>query len=229
MVTGAERAARAAVVSACRRLDDRGLIAGAEGNVSCRFGARMLVITPAGVAKATLRSSDLVLMRIDGTLPKQRRRPSSEAAMHLAIYLARPDVLSVVHAHPPAATGFAVAHRPLPVAALAELAGVVGTVPLVRYEKPGSRALGVAVARGMRRANAALLANHGAVAVGPDCAAATNLMESLEQCARILVTAHILGGVTELGHSDVLALGRSRTEAVIPEVRRAANRGNRRS
>ena len=227
MTATAERAARAAVIRACRRMDARGLVAGAEGNISARFGSGRIVITPAGATKADLRGVDLVVVRLQDdattgatTAPsraKGRRavgalRPSTELAMHLAIYLARPDVGAIVHAHPPAATGFAVARRPMPVGALAELAGVIGPVPLVPYRMPGSDALATAVARKMTSANVVLLANHGAVAVASTCVAAANLMESLEQSARILVTAHILGGVTELGHSDVIALERARTD-----------------
>ena len=133
--------------------------------------------------------------------------------MHLAIYRTRPDVSAIVHAHPPTATGFAVARRPMPVGALAEVAGVMGEVPLVGYHPPGSADLGAAVAAGLRRADAALLANHGAVTVGESLDSALNLMESLEQAARILVSAHILGGATELSHNQVLELDRGRARA----------------
>ncbi|MDA1081449.1 MAG: class II aldolase/adducin family protein [Gemmatimonadetes bacterium] len=143
-------------------------------------------------------------------------RASSELAMHLAIYAERPDVGAIVHAHPPAATGFAVAGVAMPAGALAELAGVIGHVPIVAFEMPGTVALGRVVADALQTANVVLLANHGAVAVGTTLADATNLMESLEQAARILVTAHILGGVTELGHRDVIALERARIGGVRP-------------
>ncbi len=112
--------------------------------------------------------------------------------MHLAIYAARPDVRAIVHAHPPAATGFAVAGKTLPRGVLAELDDVLGDVPLAPFHRPGSGELGAAVAKAMGQANVALLARHGAVAVGPTMDAALNLMESLEQAARIVLAAHIL-------------------------------------
>ena len=69
------------------------------------------------------------------------------------------------------------------------------------------------VALAMADSDAALLANHGAVTVGTNLVAALNLMESLEQAARILVSAHILGGVTELSHEEVLELEQGRVRA----------------
>jgi L-fuculose-phosphate aldolase len=201
-------AIRRAIVRACRRLDAKGLVAGAEGNVSARVGSGML-ITPAGWVKAEVTVASL-------TDPRRASRaytPSSEWRMHHAIYDARPDVMAVVHAHPPFATGFAVAHVDLRLAGLAELAGVIGPVPRVPYHPPGSASLGAAVAVGLADADACLLANHGAVTVGRTVTEALSRMESLEQGARILVTAHILGGVTELGRRDVLVLDASRRAA----------------
>jgi L-fuculose-phosphate aldolase len=201
---------RAALVKVCRRLADRGLVAGAEGNVSVRLDRSTILVTPGGARKGDLRSSQLVAVDLRTGRVRGRGVPSTEIAMHLAIYRARPDIAAVVHAHPPTATGFAVARKPFPQGALAEIAGVLGPVPLVAYAPPGSEQLGSIVADVMLDADAALLANHGAVTLGTTLDAALNLMESLEQAARILVSAHILGGVTELGHEQVLALDKGR-------------------
>lgn len=208
MVSGA--ALRSALVRVCRRLDAKGLVAGAEGNVSVRLGPASMLITPAGARKGELRARDFVVASIRDGRAKGKANISSEFAMHLAIYAARSDVMAIVHAHPPAATGFAVAGKALEASAIAELAGVVGPVPLVRYETPGTAALGRVVGEAMKGANAALLANHGAVTAGPTLDQALNLMESLEQGARILVSAHILGGVTQLTPQQVSELERGR-------------------
>lgn len=211
------------MIRACRRLDARGLVAGTEGNASARLGAQ-IIITPAGVRKGALRARDLVVVTANGgrvRVPPRARgahMPSSELALHLAIYAARPDVGAVVHAHPPAATAFAVAGRELS-PALAELVGVVGRVPLVPYRRPGTAALGEVVARAMGTANAALMANHGVVTVGSDVTEALNLMESVEQAARILAGAHILGGATSLPESDLQDIDRARLRAATPRRR----------
>lgn len=131
---------------------------------------------------------------------------SSEVLVHLALYRTRPGIGAIVHAHPPTATGFAVARRPFPTEALAEVAGVIGPVPQVPYHRPGTEALASAAAKAMHGADVALLANHGAVTVGADLTGALNRMESLEQAARILVSAHILGGATDLSAEEVREL-----------------------
>lgn len=200
---------RREIIRACKRLDAKGLLAGAEGNVSARLAANRIAVTPAGRCKADLSVRELVETTLDGRPVSGLSSPSSELPMHLAVYRARPDVGAVVHAHPVAATGFAVAQNPLPQAALAEAAGVLGPVPLVPFRAPGSAGLGLVVAKALKGANVALLANHGAVAVGPTIDVALQRMESLEQAARIVVAARILGGERNLKTADLRALQRA--------------------
>ena len=105
---------RREIVRVCRRLYDRGLIAGPDGNVSVRISHDNVLVTPRGFSKADVEEHDLVLVTLDGTRIGGRHEASSEMAMHLAVYRAREDVVAVVHAHPPVATGFAVAGLGLP-------------------------------------------------------------------------------------------------------------------
>ncbi len=198
--------ARSGIVTVCRRLYERGLIAGQDGNVSVRGPRGRITVTPAGFSKVDVRATDLVELRIaDGTVIG-RGKASSEVAVHLSAYLERHDVNAVVHAHPPTATAFAVAGVPLDYDALAEMVYNVGPVPLVPYVRPGSSRLGREVAKALRGANVVLLANHGAVAVGPTLAVAHQRMESLEHAARILLAARQLGTVRHLPKSEVRAL-----------------------
>jgi L-fuculose-phosphate aldolase len=201
-------AVRREIVRACRRLDLKGHLAGAEGNVSARLGLRV-VVTPAGCRKADVTAAMLVETTLDGRPTGRGEKASSELQMHLAIYRARPDVGAVVHAHPVAATGFAVARKAFPGRSLAEVPGVIGPVPLVAYRPPGTAALGAAVAKALNGANVALLASHGAVAVGPTIDVALQRMESLEQAARTVVVARILGGERNLKAAEVRALERA--------------------
>lgn len=193
----AETAARREIVRVCRRLYESGLIAGQDGNVSVRTGRARVLMTPAGVSKVDVRAGDLVELGLDGSpsgVRKGRLRASSEAAVHLAAYRVRPDVRAVVHAHPPVATGFAVAGEALGHDALAELVYSVGRVPIVPYERPGTRELGERVAPFLEGHDVVLLANHGAVAVGPSLLVAHQRMESLEHAARILLAARLVKG-----------------------------------
>lgn len=188
-------AARAAIVRVCRRLYGAGLIAGQDGNVSVRVAGDRILVTPAGMSKVDVRPSDLVLLSLDGRVATGRHKPSSEVAVHLAIYAGRPDVGAVVHAHPPTATGFAVAGETLPRGVLPELEYTVGPVALVPYELPGTEALARRFSAQLSGYDAWLMANHGAVTAGPTLVVAHQRMESLEHAARILVAARTVGKV----------------------------------
>ncbi len=106
----------------CRQLAAHGLIAGRDGNLSVRIGPGRVLVTPSGVIKALVRPQDMVEVDLAGK-PRRRssRKPTSELDLHLRILRERPDVKAVVHAHPPVATGFAVAGQEIPANLLPEL------------------------------------------------------------------------------------------------------------
>ena len=199
------------IVRVCRRLYERGLIAGPDGNVSVRVGKDRLLATPTGMSKCDVGLSDLVELSLDGEQRHGTRAPSSEILMHLRIYARRPEVMAVVHAHPPAATAFAVAREPVMDAVLPEVILQMGTVALVPYAAPGTRALADSLDPFLAGHDAFLLANHGATTIGPSLTAAHQRMESLEHAAKILLGARLLGRVTMLSESDVHEL-RARRE-----------------
>ena len=199
-----------AVCEAGRRLAERGLIAGTEGNIAARVGDRVLV-TPAGRDKGALAPADLVEVDLEGR-GHGPGVPSTELGLHLVVLAARPDVAAVVHAHPPAATAFAAAGLALDDDVLPELLAQFGTVPLVPYGMPGSPELGERVRPFVAGHDALLLANHGAVTFGRDVEQAAQRMESLEQGARILLAARLLGGARRLPAVEaerIRALGRN--------------------
>ena len=204
---GDTRALREAVARVCRRLWERGLIAGPDGNVSVRLDAERLLVTPSGASKCDVGADDLLVVALhDGAVLDGAGRASSELAMHLAIYRARADVGAIVHAHPPTATGFAVAGETLPDGVLPELICQVGAVALVPYFTPGTPAAADALAPYLADHDAFLLANHGATTVAPTLDAAHQRMESLEHAARILFTARLVGRVTPLTDGQRAAL-----------------------
>ena len=133
--------------------------------------------------------------------------------MHLRIYARRPDVSAVVHAHPPTATGFAVAGEDFLTGVLPEIIYSVGGVPLVPYATPGTPDLADALEPFLAAHDAYLLANHGATTVGPSLAVAHQRMESLEHAARIVLTARLLGRVNALSAAEVNALTAARDAA----------------
>lgn len=202
--------AAAGIVHCCRRLWQAGLIAGADGNVSVRLGRDLVLVTPRGLLKADLTPADLVPVDLAGHPLGGFRKATSELDLHLRIYREREDVGAVVHAHPPIATGFAVAGEALPNDVLPELNLVLGEVPLVPYATPGTTAVGDQVAPLVAGREGVLLANHGAVTWGPDLLTAQIRMESLEHAARILLAARAAGRVTHLTQDQLSALSRPR-------------------
>jgi L-fuculose-phosphate aldolase len=180
----------------CRQLAARGLIAGRDGNLSVRIGPQRVLVTPSGQIKALLTAADMVEVNLAGKpRSRGRRKPTSELDLHLRILRHRPDVRAIVHAHPPTATGFAVAGQEIPDNLLPELMFVVGPVPLVPYGSSGTPELGERVVPFLddTRCNALLLANHGAVTMGTTLDEAWIRMESLEHSARIIAAAQRIG------------------------------------
>ena len=206
-------AVRREIVTVCQRLWERGLIAGPEGNVSVRLAADRILVTPAGMSKVDVRASDLVEVRLDGQRVRGKRRPSTELAVHLRIYHHRADIGAIVHAHPPVATGFAVAGEGFASCVLPEVIFQVGWVPLVPYDTPGTEALARQFDPFIPTHDAFLMANHGAVTAGPTLSIAHQRMESLEHAARILLTSRLLGRVNELSAEQVAALVAARGRA----------------
>jgi len=202
--------AAAAIVHCCRRLWEAGLIAGADGNVSVRLGPDLLLVTPRGRLKGELGPGDLVQVDLAGRHRGGFRKATTELDLHLRIYRERADVGAVVHAHPPTATGFAVAGQGLPGDILPEVTLLLGEVPLVPYATPGTTAVGALVAPYAATHEGVLLANHGAVTWGTDLDIARIRMESLEHAARILLVARHVGRVTPLTPEQVQALARPR-------------------
>ncbi len=211
-------AARREIVAVCRRLYEQGLIAGPDGNVSVRLAPDRILVTPAGMSKVDVREHDLVELDLDGKRIRGARRASSEVAMHLRAYRRRPDVGAVVHAHPPVATGFAVAGESFASCILPEMIFQVGWVPLIPYATPGTEDLADRFDPYLEHHDAFLMANHGATTLGATLVSAHQRMESLEHTARILLTARLLGRVNTLGAADVDAVVAARRRSTPGDV-----------
>lgn len=195
-----------AIVDICKRLYQRGFIVGTEGNVSVRVDADRLWITPSGRHKGMIQTDDLLLIDLEGQVHAGEGRPSSETPMHLACYRSRDDIHSVVHAHPPIATAMTVTGSPLATNLLPEAVVVLGDVPTVPYRLPSTWDFANMVGEAIQHTNAALLENHGAVAVGPSLQAAFNVMETIERAAQIFSIAKTLGHIRPLSSEAIDAL-----------------------
>jgi L-fuculose-phosphate aldolase len=186
---------RREVVAACRRLSDLGLIGAGEGNVSVRLGPRRLLTTPTGVNKAFLEPHQLVVTDLGGEKIVGWRQPSSELAMHLAVYRARPDAGAAVHAHPPTAVALTLAGIDLSRPLLPEAVTLLGGgVPTARYATPSTRELAEVVAATLGACDACLMERHGAIAVGRSLEEALDRVEAVERVAQVVLRARLAGG-----------------------------------
>ena len=141
-----------------------------------------------------MKPDDLIVVDMKGNKIEGRKERTSEILMHITIYEMRPDIFSVVHAHPPVATGFAAAGRPLNLALLPEVIIGLGCVPLADYGLPGTPALTEPMLPYIPKYEAIMMGNHGAVCYGEDVYKAFFRMETVEHFARISLVAELLGG-----------------------------------
>jgi L-fuculose-phosphate aldolase len=197
---------RADIVEVGRRLYARGYVASNDGNISVRLDPGRILTSPKGVSKGFMTTDMMVVVNPDGRKLEGDRDPSSELLMHLEVYRRRPDVHAVVHAHPPLATGFAVAGIPLDKAVLAEVVTTLGSVPIAEYGTPSTQELPDAIARYIKVHDGVLLANHGALTVAHELFAAYYKMETIEHFARISLVARLLGGERLLSREEVIRL-----------------------
>jgi L-fuculose-phosphate aldolase len=194
---------RADIVEVGRRMYARGYTASNDGNISVRLGADRLLMTPKGVCKGFMTADMMCITDLDGRKLQGDRDPSSEMLMHLEVYRQRPDVRAVVHAHPPTATGFAVAGIPLDRAVLAEVLTTLGSIPIAEYATPSTKELPDAVRKYIKAHDGMLLANHGALTVGGDLFAAYFKMETIEHFAKISLVARLLGRENLIAREEV--------------------------
>ena len=201
-----EEQLRAGIVEVGRRLHQRAYVASNDGNISARLAADRILTTPTGVSKGFMTPDMMVTTDPEGNKVAGERDPSSELPMHLAVYRSRPDVQAVVHAHPPVATGFAVAGIPLDRAVLAEVVTTLGSIPIADYGTPSTGELADAVRKYIKAHDGLLLANHGALTVASELFAAYYRMETIEHFARISVVARLLGRERLLSREEVMRL-----------------------
>jgi L-fuculose-phosphate aldolase len=188
----------------------KGWIAANDGNISVRLDDGSILCTPTAVCKGMMTVDDLIICDMEGKKIEGTREHTSEIAMHTTIYKMRPDVHSVLHAHPPVATGFAAAGRALNLALLPEVVIGLGSVPLADYGLPGTPALTEGMLPYIPKYDAILMANHGAVCYGIDVHQAYFRMETVEHFARITFVAEMLGGARALPREEVRKLFESR-------------------
>lgn len=189
-----------AVLTAAKDMLRRNLVEGTAGNISARQEDGTIVITPSSVDYAEMRLEDLVVIDLDGSTLQAAdgRSPSSEKALHLACYKAFDDIGAVIHSHPVFATMFAITHQDIPSCIDEFSIYVGGNVRCTRYAASGTPEVGAEAVEALQGRGAALLANHGMVAVGPNPDKALHITALVERSAQIVHGARSLGAAVPL-------------------------------
>ena len=203
-----ERAQKAQdCLKAAKLLYRRFLVNTYEGNVSVRLGDTIL-ITPSAVCKEELEEDDLVEVDLasgETLRAKEGRVASSETKMHLCVYR-NSAAQAVVHAHPPFATAYAVAAKPIETRAYPEMRVLYDRIPICRYGRPGTEAVNADVPEALKTHDVFLLSNHGLVACGPSAMVAAHRLEGVESIAKVLTLAQLHGGESPLPRAELDAL-----------------------
>ena len=203
-----ERAQKAQeCLKAAKLLYRRFLVNTYEGNVSVRLGDTIL-ITPSAVCKEELEEDDLVEVDLasgETLRAKESRMASSETKMHLCVYR-NSAAQAVVHAHPPFATAYAVAAKPIETRAYPEMRVLYDRIPVCRYGRPGTEAVNADVPEALKTHDVFLLSNHGLVACGPSAMVAAHRLEGVESIAKVLTLAQLHGGESPLPRAELDAL-----------------------
>lgn len=195
---------RSILIEVCHLLASQRFTSATGGNVSVKLPDGTCWVTPSCLHKARVQVDDLVRVTLSGDVVEGNRRPSSETLVHLAMYRALPQIGAVVHAHPPAATGFAQACKPIDTSSSSEAYVILGAqVPLIPYDRPSTQQLADLVGRSMQpRHRAYLLANHGVLTWGKDLWEAYDMLDTLEIFSQTLLNAMIAGGSVSLPQDE---------------------------
>ena len=218
MMTFQETELRDEIVLVGKLLYDKGLIVAGDGNISTRLEDGTILITPSGLCKGMMRPDQLIIIDLDGrkvgpgTSTNRDLQPSSETAMHLEVYKQRPDVISVVHAHPPYAIALSIAGISLADCMLPEAIVFLGLTPTTPYSTPASEENAQAIRQVITGHDALVLQRHGSLTVGTSPLNAFHRTETLEQIARITHMLHQLGGGQPLPPFQVEKLLKTRQD-----------------
>jgi len=198
---------RTLVLGTALRLLERGLVVGKAGNVSLRVkqvqGMDLVVITPTSRYYDDLAYSDLPVVDLEGRLIEGNMAPSSETALHLAIYRAREGAGAIVHTHSIHASAMAVSQIGIPAILEEEVALLGGEVKVAAYGPSGTAELAHHAVEAMADRRAVLLSNHGAVGVGRTLREALDAAELIERAAQVYLLALSLGKVVTLSAEAV--------------------------
>lgn len=193
-------------VRVCHRLAERMYVTGHGGNLAWKLEEDLLLITPTRLNKGEVGSQDVVFVTLAGERVEGKREPTGELPMYINFFRQRPDIVSVLHCHPPMTNAFAITKgknwlmRPI----FPETTTEVGPVPVVPYGEPLTQRLADNFTPYLQKYNAFLMENHGLVIMSRKDIAWTMMMtELLEMTSVSILQALALGEIKEISKEDV--------------------------
>ncbi len=189
------------VIECARRLDQKGMVNGFEGNISTRHNG-LIYITPTGMSKATLTEDMIAVVDENGIQIAGSFRPTSELPMHMDAYAVRDDIVGVIHTHAPFLTAHALCNIPVETHAYPEMMGNFGRFEVAPYGRPGTDAIFEGAVPILKKRDVCLLGNHGAISVGTSLVDAMNKMEAAESIAKTLFIARMMGKAVDLSDEE---------------------------
>ncbi|WP_157206336.1 class II aldolase/adducin family protein [Mariniflexile maritimum] len=199
------------------RIYKRGMTTTSGGNISIIDENGDIWVTPSAVDKGSLRASDIVCVKKDGTIIG-KHKPSSEFPFHKAIYEERPDIKSVIHAHPPALVSFSIVRKIPNTNIISQAKHVCGPIGYAKYELPGSEKLGKVIAKEFKKGyKAIIMENHGTVLGGIDLTDAFERFEMMELCARTILYGSQIGTPNYLTDEQIFEFETQSTH-LLPEM-----------
>lgn len=206
------------IVTIISRIYKRGMTTTSGGNISIIDDDGTIWITPSAIDKGSLRRSDIVCVKKDGTI-MGKHKPSSEFPFHKAIYEARLDIKSVIHAHPPALVSFSIARKIPNTNIISQARHVCGPIGYAKYKLPGSAGLGRVIADEFKKGfKAVIMENHGTVLGGNNLTDAFERFETLELCARTILYGSQIGIPNYLTDAQIDGF-ESQVPSLIPEMK----------
>ena len=200
------------------RIYKRGMTTTSGGNISIIDDDGNIWVTPSAIDKGSLRSSDIICVQKDGTVVG-KHKPSSEFPFHKAIYEARPDIKSVIHAHPPALVSFSIVRQIPNTNIISQAKHICGPIGYADYRLPGSEDLGEVIAEEFKKGyKAIIMENHGTVLGGSDLTDAYERFEALEFCASTIIYGSQIGTPKYLTDEQIDEFEAQAT-GVLPEMK----------
>ncbi len=198
-------------VGVCHRLADHMYVTGYGGNLAWKLEEDLLLITPTQRNKGDVEPEDVVFINLSGEKIEGQRRSTGETPMYLKFFSDRPDIVSVLHCHPPAVCAMAIMKgknwlmRPL----YPETTTEIGPVPVVPYAEPLTDKLADKFGPFLQRYNSFIMENHGLVTMSRgDIQWTLYNVEVLESTAQsVLMVLGAGTGIKELGRQEVIDLG----------------------